>query len=410
MTVKKLVMLSLALELGMTVAATPSVSEVEMSYDVSSGRVTVSYVLAGSPAIVTCDFQTNSVSIGDGNLHCLGGDVNRKVTGDGRHQLTWNAAKSWPGHALSASDVKAVVTAWDMSTPPDYMVADLVAGAVRYYTSAAALPDGGVSNPIYKTERLVMRKIPAKNVEWRMGSNAADNWGVNNEAAHLVKLNEDFYIGVYELTQKQYYYVTGTTPACNYAEADKDVHPVEKVNFNTMRGNAKWNEGGTAGNRGVGTSGFLYNLRLAFGGGFDFPLEAQWEFACRAGSGNNLYDNSFGYVNLDNWQDSSRLKQICAHRTGKTLPVGSYEPNAFGLYDMFGNVSEYCLDQYVEDITTVDPSLGPTTVNDSHVFRGGAYTDNAYILRSPSRASDGASGWLHRGVRLVCPVDWLPEE
>ena len=196
-------------------------------------------------------------------------------------------------------------------------------------------------------------------------------------------------------------------PGCNYKEADRDVHPVEQFNFFENRGWVLWNKPGAV-NRSVGDHGFFYQLRQRAGGGFDYPLEALWEFACRAGSGNNLYDNSFGYTDLENWEVSNRLKKICAHKTGHTMPVGSYEPNTWGLYDMLGNVSECCLDHYADDNTTVDPNMGPAYKDAKLTMRGGAYADEAYRLRTAFRTGDGWDGWLHRGLRVACPVDALP--
>lgn len=388
--------------------AEPSVSAVSTVHDPASGRVRVTYTLSGGPAIVTFDVTTNGVAVGGANLRFHDGEVCRRVA-DGTHAFTWHSLKSDLGKVGPVGSCAVSVTAWSPSTPPDYMVVNLVTGETRYYPNAEALPDGGVTNILYKTERMAFRKIPAANVQWRMGMNDADDWGVANECAHLVTLASDCYLAVYELTQKQYYWVMGAMPGCDYTGENREVHPVEKINFNSNRGNAVWNQDGTNVNRSVGTSGFLYQFRSRTGGGFDYPLEALWEFACRAGSGNNLYENSFGYTDLDTWKDSTRLKNICAHRTGQTMPVGTYEPNKWGLYDMLGNVSECCLDHYVDDITQVDPNKGPARGDNTKLtMRGGGYSDDAYRLRTAARQGDGWTGWIHRGLRVACPVDALP--
>jgi len=387
----------------------PGLSVTSLTQDPASRAVRIAYTLADGPAIVTCDVRTNGVSVGDAALRHFSGDVNRKVA-SGTHAAVWYAPKDLSPVVLAASSVSVRLTAWAPNTPPDYMVVDLASGEVRYYTSAEALPGGPITNDLYKTERMAFRRIPSKNVEFRMGTNASDNWGVSNEAARLVMLTNDYYLAVYPLTQRQYYNVMGAMPGCNYTEADRGVHPVEKFNAFANRGWVLWNESGTV-NHSVGTANFLYKLRtLAGGGEFDYPLEALWEFACRAGSGNNLYENEFGYTNLDNWQTSERLKQLGAHRTGKTMPVGTYPPNKWGLYDMLGNVEEFCLDHYAADLTGVDANAGPVYNNNSNtlVTRGGAYGDDAYNCRTASRVEQGWDGWIHIGVRIACSCDALP--
>jgi len=371
--------------------AAPSVTVTAVEQAPDSRSVSVAYSLSEGPAVVTCDVLTNGVSVGDAALRHLSGDVNRKVA-SGAHAFVWHAPKDVTVPALAASSVTVRLTAWAPNTPPDYMVVDLPSGGVRYYTSVAALPEGAVTNDVYKTERMAFRRIPSKNVEFRMGTNAADNFGVQNEAARLVMLTNDYYLAVFPLTQRQYYNVVGSMPACNYTGEDCGVHPVERFNAFANRGWVLWNENGTV-NHSVGTVNFLYLLRTRVGGGrFDYPLEALWEFACRAGCGNNLYENEFGYTNLDNWQTSQRLKQLGAHKSGTTMPVGSYPPNKWGLYDMLGNVEEYCLDHYAADLTGVDANAGPVYQNSSLVTRGGAYGDDAYNCRTASRVSQGWDG------------------
>lgn len=385
----------------------PAVSITSVSQDAASRAVKIAYALAGGPAIITCDVCTNGVSVGGAALQHFSGDVNRKLA-DGAHAAVWYAPKDLSSVMLSASSVSVRLRAWAPNTPPDYMVVDLVSGAVRYYPSAEALPDGPVTNDIYKTERMAFRRIPSKNVEFRMGTNESENWGLKNESARLVTLTNDYYLAVYPLTQRQWYNVMGTMPDCNYTADDRGVHPVEKFNAHENRGEVHWNVNGTV-NHSVGSSGFLAALRTRVGGGaFDYPLEALWEFACRAGCGNNLYENDFGYADLEQWENSERLKRLGAHRTGQTMPVGLYPPNRWGLYDMLGNVEEFCLDEYAEDLTGVDANAGPIGSSGQLVTRGGAFSDEAVKCRTAARVAQWAPGWLHIGVRIACSCDALP--
>ena len=150
--------------------ATPSVQNVTIAPCPGEGRVEVTYELSDAPAIVTVDFLTNGVSIGEVHFTRVWGDVNVMVTNNGAHTIQWRPDRDWNGNL---ADVAAQVTAWDPMMPPDYLVVGVVAtNDVRYYVSTNALPDGGLANDIYRQRRIVMRKIPAKGVQWRMGAPA----------------------------------------------------------------------------------------------------------------------------------------------------------------------------------------------------------------------------------------------
>ncbi len=131
-------------------SATPVVSGVSMSQSDTSRRVTISYTL-DSEAVVTLDIQTNDtqgvwVSIGGEAIsgHVSGktsgpaqGDVWKKVAA-GTHTITWRPDYMWPDHVIGDGGARAVVTAWALDNPPDYMVVDLSdASGTRYYPDAA---------------------------------------------------------------------------------------------------------------------------------------------------------------------------------------------------------------------------------------------------------------------------------
>jgi formylglycine-generating enzyme required for sulfatase activity len=140
------------------------------------------------------------------------------------------------------------------------------------------------------------------------------------------------------------------------------------------------------------------NNRVAF----DLPVEAQWEFACRAGTGTALhngkeitrtsgtcpnvteiarYKGNSGYVSGDPARDIDI--------DGGTAIVGTYAPNAWGIYDMSGNVMEYCLDYWKQDLTGVDPETGSLTQAGSRPRRGGNFTSEPSGVRSAYRIEYG---------------------
>ena len=246
-----------------------------------------------------------------------------------------------------------------------YCVIDLSAGpnATNYPVSYLTTePKGGWTDE-YKTTKLVLRRIEPGT--FIMGENQKDE-------SRRVKIAKPFYIGVFQVTQKQYELVTGGNPT-----PDKgDMRPVGAVPFNILRGDANvynWPESDA-----VDAKSFIGRIRARTGMKFDLPTEKEWEYACRAGTtskfnngGNSAEDAvKVGRVLLnqagrgDGWLEPDDLfgKHKPDDRGGRHLyatNVGMYIPNSYGLYDMHGNIWEWTLG-----------SRGGT----AKVLRGGSWT------------------------------------
>ena len=191
-----------------------AVSSIAISQDAATARVTVTYNLDEN-AIVTLDMATNGVSIGAANMKRLVGDVNRLVVAGAGKSICWFPADAFPDNVITNGSLSATVTAWSPENPPDYLVCDLsVTNGISYYVAEEALPCA-ITNDIYKTTHLVMRRIHATGAPWRMGSPAQKEKGDINDAEttvtipHIVVLTNDYWIGVYPVTQRQYYLLTG---------------------------------------------------------------------------------------------------------------------------------------------------------------------------------------------------------
>ena len=186
--------------------ADPQISNVRLEQNSVSRRVTVKYDL-DETAVVTMDVLTNGVSIGGANIQAVTGGCFKKVAAGNNHVVTWNPHLSWPDHKFGAGVVSVRMTAWALDNTPDYMVVDISAAAQpntqTYYPSADFVP-GGVTNSLYKTTTLLMRKIMAKDVIWTIGSVAESGRNASRETPHQVKLDGNYYIGVYPVTQTQW--------------------------------------------------------------------------------------------------------------------------------------------------------------------------------------------------------------
>ena len=412
--------------------------------------VTITYTITESPAIVTLDIQTNVTgdvwaSIGAENIVpgvTSTSDVYRKVTGTGTHSIQWQPYRSWPGESvrdnLPAGKVRAVVTAWAMDNPPDYMVVDISTAAKpntwRYYPDAESVPGGVTNNAAYRTTSLLMRKILAKDVTWTMGSIGEDGRNTN-ETSRVVTLTNDYYMAVFETTQEQWRQVMGDWPAAtgsgSYAHTNalyRAMRPAQNISYNEIRTSGSYstyNVGNEYPNAPHGDS-FLGKLKTRTGIDFDLPSEAQWEFACRAGNGEGYWNNGVIYMgstmpgrHLDNGGRGGSDGSV-GPETGTAI-CGSYEPNSWGLYDMHGNVAELCIDWFQATVPAnigARPNINPanpaqcldgTSFSGSYMpktKRGGSFGHGAYQARSASRNADSVNTrYYNFGCRVICPFE-----
>ena len=409
-------------------AAVPGVSGVTMA-QASDRLVTITYTLADAPAVITLDVQTNVTgdvwaSIGGKAVWNATGDVWKKVE-TGSRTITWRPDLSWPDHKIADGCARAVVTAWALDNTPDYMAVDISAAAQpntqTYYPSADFVPGGVLSNTNYRTGMILMRKIMAKDVTWMMGSTTLETLRVaTSEATHQVTLTNNYYIGVFPVTQAQWDLIQPSRLAPSWFRnaADRAMRPVERVCYNEIRLKDNISAAATADEiatyswpKEPNPSSFLGLLRSKTGLDFDLPSEAQWEFAARAGNGDTKWGDGSGILNADkdeNLDLLGRYKRNGGYVSGSTEPdsscgvtngtaiVGSYLPNDWGLYDTAGNLWEWCLDWYEDNINAhggkvnIDPSAPAKTLSRAsggkRARRGGCWSTEARHCRPAFRA------------------------
>ena len=257
------------------------------------------------------------------------------------------------------------------TTPATYCVIDLSAGAnaTSYpVTYLAEPPSGGFNVETYKTTKLVLRRIEAGT--FIMGDDQTDE-------SHRVTLTKPFFCGLFIVSQKQYALVTGTNPCSSSQYGRGDTYAVHYVSYDMIRGTsngAKWPSSSA-----VDSSSFMGKLRARTGLDFDLPTEAQWEYACRAGTTTTYY-----------WGDSMNGNYAWySGNTGSAHTGGGKEPNAWGLYDMSGNVWEWCLDWRDTLVYGTDPK-GPSS-GSNRVRRGGSWDGDADGCTSSIRSSQNPS-------------------
>ena len=381
--------------------AAPSIKDISVT--TVGNLFTIAYELSDEDAIVTADIQTNGVSIGGANLDYMSGDVNAVVAAKPGRVIRWRADLAWPMHEVAASDVSVRLKAYPLSSPPPYMVVNLdrldTESAVSYYESLDHLPQGGLSNPIYKTSRIVFRRIPSAGTTYRMGYDSKDepsgvSWQKGNATSPCyVTFKKDFYCAIYELTAAQAAYITGSAQPSAGAAAI----PYVDVSFNSV----------------ISQNGVLAKLRSRTGlSAFNLPTSAQWEFAARAGERANAH-NGFWIPGSGDYAQLKAIAWYTKNANKAKHEVGLLAKNNFGLYDTQGNVQEMCLDQVPpsgwSDRTGqsfTDPKGYEGTDATSIVVRGShlwAGSDYLLVWAIGSVAKDGSNDFT--GCRLVFNID-----
>ena len=223
--------------------------------------------------------------------------------------------------------------------------------------------------------------IPAG--EFQMGCSPGDHQcGGDEKPYHLIKITKPFYMGKYEVTQEQWQTLMGGNPSYfneSRVGADWKKHPVEQVSWNAVQE-------------------FMQKLSEKEKGKYRLPTEAEWEYAARAGTTDALQSGAVDRVGWS-WMNSG----------GNTHPVGQLKPNAWGLYDMLGNVWEWVQDQYADTFYAESPAVDPTGAgadtqrsklsrirhpkrrSEDKVSRGSSWYWNPKMMRVSARHSYGAS-------------------
>ncbi|MHC6203411.1 SUMF1/EgtB/PvdO family nonheme iron enzyme [Breznakiellaceae bacterium SP9] len=326
--------------------------------------------------------------------------------------LTWDSAGSGVSYKVyygTQNDASRASVLNNITSGTSMNVSGM-ASVSTYYFWVTAVQNGQESgkSPVLTIRTAavpVQPNIPADMVRiqagtFTMGSPSSEPSRDSDEVQHSVTISKAFFMGKYEVTQREWVAVMGTNPS-NFKGDNLPVEQVSWFDVIDYCNKRSVKEGlAPAYTRNGDTVTWNRNAN-----GYRLPTEAEWEYACRAGTttpfstGSNVttsqanYDGNYPY----NGNSKGTYRE-------KTTPVGSFAPNSWGLYDMHGNVLEWCWDWYgaYSSGSQTDP-MGAASES-GRVWRGGGWDDSAQNLRSAFRVyySPTFRGY-YLGFRVVRP-------
>jgi formylglycine-generating enzyme required for sulfatase activity len=348
---------------------------------------------AGQEVVVVIAVRDDDLPANELTLHLLDGPPGA-VIDTGRRRFTWTPAEShagraWPvtvvvrdngqppmaaetGFTVRVTPAPKLEPTMPKLPPPAAAPFDAAQAKARQAASAAQL-----RRPEEVTNSIGMKMMLIPPGEFLMGSPDDELGRAENETQHPVRITRPFYLGVYEVTQAEYLQVMGRNPSSFSSFSSTGTSRRQVLNRDTSRfpvETVSWEDATEFCRRLSALPAEKASARV-----YRLPTEAEWEYACRADSKTKWsFGNSESSLGDYAWYTSNAGR--------KTNPVGQKKPNAWGLYDMHGNVWEWCSD-WLGDYasTTVSDPTGPAA-GSLRVNRGGSWHSTARLCRSAARA------------------------
>lgn len=285
-----------------------------------------------------------------------------------------------------------------------YSIRTTTAGQVARPTSEANGKQSGSQPAAELTNSIGMKLVLIPAGEFLMGSADSDPGARDDEQPqHRVRISKPFYLGAYEVTQGEFEAVMGEKPS-SFTRAGllKDA-PAGLDVSRLPADNVSW------------PAAVEFCLRLSnrpaerqAGRLYRLPTEAEWEYACRAGTTTAFHFGETLSSMQANFNGQNPFGDVPPGPfLNRTTTVGSYKPNAFGLYDMHGNLNEWCLDRFGRDYYQHSPADDPRGPEQGtyRVIRGGDWYSDGRDCRSAFRYADVPAGRFYAlGMRVVCEL------
>ena len=362
-------------------------NKVDITYTVQGGQTRASGVYCGLRFTLTAGGNTYNIE-----GHTIGASAE-----NGTHTATWTAPQ---GIVASGCTLSATLFTTNVPSGNDYMIVDIDSGAVAYEGLRVTQDDSNThyNTATYKTDKLVLRKVPAG------GPYPTGYTGFSTNSPTNWMTDVDYYIGVFPVTQYQYTKLYGSNPSVKTIEYPGDTvahRPVEAVTWNDLRrpiGDSS-NFAPTSSIPAVTTANtgtFFQRLNFKTGLYFDLPTEVMFEIAEHAGATTKY---SWG-EDLDS--DYIACTDNSPSNDGKTTTqaVGSHLPNNWGLYDTAGKVFEWCRDQRTNGYSNLanapDPFTPAWSGGTTRSYRGGAHGGAASTtseFRASQRQGNESGNW-----------------
>ena len=382
--------------------------------------VDVDFTISGATPGEAYAIDLTATAGGGAATFCAKSFATEPIAANGQNRVVWDFGADYPN--CHEEDFSITVTATPFSSAkPLYLVVDLSNGenATSYpvrYTTQAPVHTAGQNDPC-KTTELWLKRVKAGT--FTAGGGTHDTW----YKSHTCTLTQDFYLGVFELTQAQVsliksgnFKITNTTfYKRNYSlftnETYAATRPVDSFRLDEVRGSdySSWPSTKT-----ITGDCVCKRLQDRTGLAFDLPTEWQWEYACRAGTTDEQYPNAEYRCNANSQPPTEyewySEQQMWGEDYG-TSYVDRYAPNPWGFYGMLGNVREWCINTYQSGITAGSNWTDPTGSgnNAQRILRGGHWgQETPYchtgVAFNNASYGNGASARFYHGARICLTI------
>ena len=376
-------------------AAAPAVTDVSARQHWPwNSLVDIDFTISGAEEIEAFSVDVSATAENGARTFRAKSFATEPIATNGANRVVWDFGADYPDTKVDDLLVTVTATSYADSTPV-YMVVDLSGGAsatsypVRYTTTAPTMTVGQ-EDPC-KTTELWLRRIKAKNVSAQLGG--SERYDGYYYGPYTCTFTNDYYIGIFPLTQEQVFNIKGERYSYFTNATCRATRPMDAVNFNTVRSSTL--NFPPSSSKKTGDT-ILQRLEERSGLPFDLPTENQWEYAMRAGSSSSAMYPGGTTISRStaNWDSYTTLPEPRnAEANTGTCYVDYGAPNAWGIYLVYNQMNEWCLNRRMTitagetcyDKGTAPVSTGGnTTQYQTRGFRSGSnwQYDGLHVYRS----------------------------